>query len=254
MARSSIPRSPWYTGSYYYNKVPKWAFQGEWKHIDFTKSLAAIPVGSTTNTGWSNARQDATLAGIDGDEVANPICLNATKIGDSFYQREGRRIAVWGLHIHARIRMPSDQYNIFPDEAEEYRIVVYVDKRPSGVAVGADSLMRGIGGQASCINFFQNVSNIGRFKVLYDKIGTLQNPTVGVFGTSLATMVQTGLGKLLRINIKFKKPLIVTYNTGNSGTYTDIEENSIFIAIVRANGNVEPGLELEYYGRMKFKG
>ena len=95
---------------------------------------------------------------------------------------------------------------------------------------------------------FQNIDNFGRFKVLKDKVGVLQDP--GLSGDATAHDVN---GKVLtfKMTVKFKQPMKIRFNNTNGGTIADIIDNSLHFF---ANCN-SPSfqIKLDYLCRVCYK-
>lgn len=233
--------------------VPSWSNDGEMRHFDAVCTKAALPVGSIAATAWDNSVQNPTRVGTELDNWAGDN-LCSPKLGSAYYNRENKQIAVWNIKARIHVVVPADSYNVTTDPAETFRIAIVADKQAALDGTNGSLVFRNIGNQCNGICFWQNDDEWGRFRVLYDKTYTLQNPTIGIYDIPPQTIVQSGLEKYIKVNIKFKKPLIIKFNNTNSGILNSVVENSLHFMIKRANTSTEPGLDVDYCIRTSYRG
>lgn len=234
---------------YMYNEG--WMYSGEKKYYDTSLEQQPMLQLSNTSAAWASALKDPSVGGQESALVSLPQCLNSPNLGDRYYQREGRKIAISNLKFRIIVRQPSDDVNIFSDDAESYRIIIFVDTKPNANTVTGDQVIRGIGNYSNAINFWQLVDNFGRFRVLYDKTFRFPAAPIAVSGTNI---YQGGMVNTHKINLKFKRPLVTSFNNGDQGKVADVMDNALHIMAGRGLNSTEPSLSIEYYCRCVFRG
>lgn len=169
----------------------------------------------------------ALTTGWAGGE-ADPSTLNtlfAPSLGTDFNNRVGRKVQVLSLKIRGRIIIAPQADQTAADTVATCRIIVVHDQQTNATQLNAeDVILSGAGSEA--LSMYQNPAFFGRFRVLKDKRYVLQNPNMTYDGTNIE---QAGLSKLFQFTIKFRKPVIVHYNSTNGGTIADVVDNSFHI-------------------------
>jgi hypothetical protein len=169
----------------------------ETKYFDSELTLTDI----TAVTNWSGTELDPDLV-----PVASINTLVCPKQGNDINQRIGRRIAVKGIRIRGVVRSESEQNQTATDYGNLIRIILCIDQQTNGSQMNGEDLMQDPVTNSSnvSINSFQNLQNLGRFRVLKDKTFTLNNPAVTYDGTNIE---QNGLVRHFKWNIGFKNRL-----------------------------------------------
>lgn len=171
-------------------------------------------------TGWNPRsfvrKQSPEWKYRDIQSAKDPITIagsiwtcNQLTIGASPSQRVGQRITCKSLEL---------RYQLFPDSnlaspvMSRVRIVVYINYQENGTLPVQPlplTAMSFVGGR--------NLSYRAQFKILYDKIHIMY-PCL------------TYPSEVIRhVYMKFRKPLITQYNSGNTGNYSDIQTGAIHI-------------------------
>lgn len=203
------------------------ALMGETKYFDTERVQSSLVSPAYTISGWSGNAVDPSV-NVEG--VSQPRTIFSPKLGNSFYQREGRKCWVKGIRIKGTVTCPYQNVAFTADNAAVIRLILYQDKQTNYTQITPDGVISGLG-TCDPINYYQNSTQMGRFRVLVDKTFTIQNPTIAVNSTTLGNIIQTGLVKTFKYNIKFKKPVLVTFANTNNGNITDIQDNSFhFVA------------------------
>lgn len=152
--------------------------------------------------------------------TATYTLLNGLAPGTSAQTRVGQKIAIrslqFNLHIAATATNGIDQ---------EVRLTFVVDKQSNGAAPAALTDIY----HAAQPHALRNLANRKRFYFLWDKYIGLSGAASGSAGNNMRTF---------QVYIKFKRPIIVDYNTGVAGTVADISTNAIYFV---TNGSVVAG-------------
>jgi len=206
----------------------------ERKYFDSELNQKAL---ATLSTSWAGMECDpATI-----DNLFSP------GQGTNFNQRIGRKVCIKSLRIHGYIEYLQQQNNgVSFDNPVLVRVILYQDKQTNGVQSQAEDVINSGGGSVA-VAMFQNPVNFGRFRVLKDKKIAL-NVTAAAFDGTDTNM--TGNLRSFNWNIRFRKPLIVNYNSQNTGNVADIVDNSFHViaGVNRANTSVQ----LNYKSRVVF--
>lgn len=204
----------------------------ERKYFDSQYSAA---VGATT-TSFASAEADPTTLNT----------LFAPTQGDDFNQRTGRKVQVLSIKVMGHISCAAQADQTGADPASLIRLLLVQDKQTNAQQLNSeDVISSGDGSQA--VNFFQNPAFFGRFRVLKDKRIVMQNPTMSYDGTNIE---QAGLTRTFKISVKFRKPVVIHYNSTNGGTVADVVDNSFHI-LAGTNG-LGLGCVLNYKVRTVF--
>jgi len=191
------------------------------------------------------AADAASWAGMEQD----PATLNTLFCpvqGDDFLNRQGRKVQVLSLKIRGFIDCPAQANQTATDAGQLCRLLLVMDKQTNATQLNAEDVISS-GTGVVALQMFQNPAFFGRFRVLKDKTFNLQNPNLSYDGTNIE---QNGLIKEFKFNIKFKKPVVIHFNSTNGGSVADIVDNSFHI-IMNSN-NTALGARLSYKCRTTF--
>lgn len=190
----------------------------ESKYFDTEENIAVANFATT----WAGTEIDNTTLS----------CLFAPSEGSDIDNRIGRKVQVYKLALRG-------QYNSTPstNQADSLapnfcRIIIYMDTQTNGTQSQGEDLMAGSASNA--ITSFQNLANLGRFRVLRDFNVKLREVNTMTDGTNTSSQaIGTSPWKA---TIKFKKPVIVKFNATNGGTIGDIVDNSFHIIAMEQGG------------------
>lgn len=199
--------------------------QTEHKYFDTYVSATAL----TAPTAWTGTEINPATEG----------CLFAPTQGAGINNRIGRKVSVKAIRIKGMIHCAAQADQTATDAPSVVRLVLVQDHQPNGTqAQGEDVLAAPGAAAANLVPFsFQNLANLGRFRVLKDKIFTLQNPNAAYDGTNIE---QQGIAKPFKWNIKFQKPIVVDFNATNGGTYADLVNCNFTIIGAATSINLAP--------------
>jgi len=223
------------------------AVQGEMKYFDCDRTPNALVATAAT---WpAGTLQDpGTTIDLGAAAVANPQCLFAPTVGSALNQRIGRSVLVRKIKVCGTIAIPAQTSDATLDEAMKVRLILVQDMQTNAAPMTAAQLMHGGSAATTTICSYQNPDNFGRFRVLKDKIFTVQDPNmVGAAGAATIN------GKIVnfKMNVNFKTPVKVQFNATNGGTVADIVDNSFHIICGASNITYAP--TISYYSRVAYK-
>lgn len=182
-----------------------------------------------TNIAISNV----TNAFVEG---TNEIpCLNIIPQGDTQSSRDGRRIWIKSIHLHAFIDTGTEQ-TTFP---AAMRIILYLDTQCNGASITGAQLLT-----TFSVNSFRNIENTQRIKVLMDKTFVINPTTVN---TAATTVIPN------RVRVKWNKKvnLPLDYDsTATTGVLTTVRGNNLGIMYIPATG--ADTLDVNGFVRVRF--
>lgn len=209
-------RASYASPRYGYTTVPRTRgvySKGEMKYFD--SSVAQNPIVSSSN--WTGTEQD-------------PPTLNTLfvpTVGSAINQRIGREVKVMKIKIRGQIRTSTEQNQTVASPPTYVRLLLAQDEQTNAAQMQGEQLMTsGSGDSVRALTTFQNLDNFGRFRVLKDKIITLQDPNITYDGTNVE---QNGLVRPFKMNVNFRKPVSVRFNATNGGSVADIVDNSFHV-------------------------
>jgi len=207
----------------------------ERKYFDTDYNSVSIP--NIAGASWASAEADpATL-----------LSLFQPTRGTDFNNVEGRKCKVLAIKLRGFIASAAQVDQTAGDGMGYVRLIVYQDKQTNAAQAQAEELMASGSATTNNVCCFQNPANFGRFQVLKDKVVTLGNPNISYDGTNIE---QQGVLRAWKINIKFKKPVDVHFNSTNGGTIADTVDNSFHV--IAACQSSALALTLAYKGRVVF--
>lgn len=196
-------------------------------------------VGQTERKYYTSSRVDSAIAastdwtGTEMDPPSiNTLFIPGQDAGDT--GRIGRKVDVLAIKIRGHISCAAQLNQTAADAQGKVRLILFQDMQTNAAQAQGEQLMDGsaaITGStaAGCINTFQNLANFGRFRVLKDKTFSLSQPNMVWDGTNIE---QGGITKPFKMNVKFKKPVRVSFNSTGGGTIADIVDNSFHMLAI----------------------
>ena len=200
----------------------------------FDSYRAQVALNAPTND-WSNTEYDPATAN----------CLFAPTMGTAFNNRVGRKCWIKNIKIRGQITVDMGT----ADSPTCVRIIVYRDKQTNGTFAQGENVI-GMGGAIpapaaiNAMNMFLNPDNFTRFEILKDKVIVIRDTNNAVGGAA-------GEYAVHNFKIKINKYCEVEFNAGNTGTVSDIINNS-FHVIAMANG-IAGAPKIQYFCRVSFK-
>ena len=191
-------------------RTPGGGVLGEMKYFD--TSVSASPVLNVAN--WAGTINDPPLF--------NTLC--APSVGAAHNQRIGKEINIVKLKIRGQFIVPIDTTAGLGFTPVVVRYGIFQDMQTNSTQADGNLVMTPTSTSAQSPFTFQNIDNFGRFKVLKDKTGVMQDPNMAGSDTSHDV---NGKTHLFKMTIKFRKPIQVRFNNTNGGTVADIIDNSL---------------------------
>jgi hypothetical protein len=191
-------------------RTPGGGVLGEMKYFDTAVSSKAVPNAAT----WVGSTIDPT--------TFNTLCVPV--VGAAYNQRIGKEINIVKLKIRGQFIVPIDTTSGLGFTPVVVRYGIFQDMQTNSTQADGNLVMTPTSTSAQSPFTFQNIDNFGRFKVLKDKTGVIQDPNMA--GSDTAHDVN-GKTHLFKMTIKFRKPIQVRFNQTNGGTVADIIDNSL---------------------------
>lgn len=215
--------------------------RGEMKYFDTEHISAAITVVTTT---WPAGTQAPP---------SNPACLTlcVPQVGAAINQRIGREIKVYKIRIKGHFTIPAQSAQSASDNATVIRYLLVQDMQTNAAAMTSAQLLADQTNASTTIDTYQNLSNVGRFKVLKDKTIYFSNANLAGSPTA-GDLVQSGMKIPFKCTYNFKRsPVSMRFNATNGGTIADIIDNSFHFLCGTDNIALVP--ELAYVCRVCYK-
>lgn len=166
------------------------------------------------------------------DTELDPATLNtifAPTQGNDINSRQGRQVSVYKIALRGFIRasLLQDQADVLA--APLVRLILYIDTQTNAAQAQGENVMQAPqdGSPEMTSLTFQNTANFGRFRILRDKIIRPRDMSVGTDGAS--TMSECSADVPFKMMVRFKKPIVVHFNSTNGGTVADIIDNSFHL-------------------------
>lgn len=170
-----------------------------------------------------------TQVNIDLSTTPGYVLLNGLVPGTAATQRIGQNVSIKSIEVKLRMQVtPATGVDQF------VRVLIAVDRQPNGAAPVIGDLLT-----ATSVTAPRNLNNRKRFKILMDKPYAMGGILNGAGSGS-----QTSNLRMVKKYMKFKRPIVVEYNTGNAGTVADITSNSIYMFTLgtEAAGNTDTNM------------
>lgn len=205
-------------GSTTYGTVPRtrgiYAI-GEYKYFD-----TSVNGSVARSSNWTNC-------------MADPSPMNTIfvpKQGAAINERIGREVTLHKIRIQGYFQLSSE--DALDTDASIYaqviRFLVVQDTQTNSTQMDSSDLMDGSSVNAT-VMAFQNLNNFGRFKVLKDKVFTLQDPNILADANDPTKKDCNGLVRTFKFVINFKKGVKVRFNATNDDTIASIIDNSFHL-------------------------
>lgn len=197
----------------------------EIKYFDTELTATAI----TASANWPGTEVDPDVV-----PVTNIDTLFAPIEGSGINNRVGRQVAVKGIRIRGNIIANNKAGVSVADVPSYVRLIMFQDKQTNGAQAQGEEVMS----DPVTNNTFMpqtsllNLANLGRFRILKDKIFTLQNAAMTNDTGATGGVVMQGLIRTFKWNVMFRDPIIVNFNATNGGTIADVVDNSFHLLAV----------------------
>lgn len=214
------------------------AVQGEMKYFDSELAGASV----NTSDSWNACYADPTA-----QPVANIDCLFCPTQGAGINQRIGKCAKLEKIRIYGQVTRGGVDAGSVGLQGGSVRVILFQDMQTNSARVNTNVLMKAstTGNTTVGVHMPQSTDGFGRFRVLKDKLYTLDNPNMTNFNDS------NEIVKHFKWTIRFKQPIEVHFNATNGGTIADIIDHSFHLA---ANTDIPGSLAtISYHCRCCFK-
>lgn len=208
--------------------------QSEMKYFDAFKGASSIPASADWTATEFDVAANSLFTPTEGDDIGDRI---------------GRKVEVHKIKMTGLVTCAPQAAQTGADNACLVRIILYQDKQSNGAQAQGEQVMTSSANAAVNPTTYMNADNFGRFQILGSKLMILDNPTICQNGST--TFEQSGLLKIFKFNVNFKKPVPVHFNNTNGGTIADIVDNSFHIIATCSNAALVP--QIQYSCRTSYK-
>lgn len=185
-----------------------------------------------------------------GTQIDPPtLTLFVPIVGAGISQRIGNSVTVYQILMKCYVIAASQVNQLSGDNSCLIRVILFQDLQTNAAQAQGNVIMKNEGAAFENVFSFQNVANFGRFKVLRDKIIKLEDPNMVWDGSNIET---NGIQKHFKLNIKFKQPVVIRFNSTNGGTIADIVDNSFHIICLANDASL--ATKIYYNARFTFTG
>lgn len=204
--------------------------QGEMKYFDSTKAATNL----VASADWTGTEFDPTSS------------MFAPTVGATINQRIGRKVVAKSLRVRGIIGTnPSTTGAPYPPC--QVRLLLVQDMQTNATQLNGEDVMQApaTATALAATNSRQALTQLGRFRVLKDKVIVLQDPNFMSSAVAGAPLLRP-----FKFNIDLKDQ-IVTFNSTNGGTIADVVDNSWHILVDASDIGMVPFIQ--YEARVSFK-
>lgn len=152
--------------------------------------------------------------------------INGMHIGSAVNERIGSKVSIRSIELRAQVTAPQSSSTVNAWTGAIVRLSIVVDKMSNGT-VPTDAMIwtDQINYDPNCCVALRNLDNRHRFKLLYDK--TFNVSYYGQYGDHITKHVY----------MKLKKPLLVSFNSGDTGGVSDMESGALYFWFHESNNS-----------------
>lgn len=175
---------------------------------------------------WNNS--NLTMSSLTGTGLSTLKGLFVPAAGTSYTQRVGRQVKLLSLRIRGSLTF-DPQTNVDPNTiiGVNCRLILVQDKQCNGTDPTPQNVLQNFAGSSGTgLDAFQEPQNIGRYVLLSDKIYSLSPPAVAGTTSAVDSLGQT---KFFFMNVNFKTPLLVHFNSGSTESVANLVDHNFFI-------------------------
>lgn len=203
---------------------------GEMKYFDSTKAATNLVAAAD----WTGAELDPNTG------------MFAPTVGATINQRIGRKVYAKSLRIRGIIGTnPATTGAAYPPC--QVRLLLVQDTQTNAAQLNSEDVMQApaTATALAATNSRQALTQLGRYRVLKDKVFILQDPNFVSSSVAGAPLLRP-----FKFNIDLKDQ-IVTFNSTNGGTIADVVDNSWHIIAIASDIGMVPFIQ--YEARVSFK-
>lgn len=186
-------------------------------------------------------------SGAEVDPASTALCLNSVNQGDSFTDRDGRKIMLKSVHVVGTVSCAAQADQTALDEASNVYIALVLDTQTNGAQLNSEDVFSNPSGSATlAASPIRNMNRIDRYKVLKSERLVFDRPPIQWDGTNIE---QGGLVQNFEIYKKLSLPVSFS---GNGNGIADIVDNSLHVIAYCSNTGLVP--TIQYNSRVVFSG
>lgn len=162
-------------------------------------------------------------------------CLNIVPQADTESSRQGRLINIKSIYIKGAFILPTATSST--TATDDCRFILYQDMQANGAAATAALILAPDPSVAAVsIDSFRNLENVGRFKVLWDKLVSVTAPSsFAVAGATPTTIAPVATNRIIKYGTRCSIPITFD-STAATGALTTVRSNNLGILCVSRNG------------------
>ncbi len=215
------------TGGLFYGRFNKKRRFGGRAHIE--KKFVDFSLSGISN---DTDQQFMTIDASPGPATeTNTICDIVQGTTES--QRIGRKCTITNINLRLKFRWTQKTFSnllVAQETTETFRFIIYLDRQCNGAAVTTGDIL-----DTDEYNAYRNLSNVKRFKLLYDKVWTW-NTTAIAAGNGTSNDSELVVKEYAKhINIKTFIP--IEFDGTTTGVLTSIKSNNIGIIYWAMHGS-----------------
>ncbi len=204
-----------------------------------TSRRSVVLPGITRQSGYwgrfSGGRVEKKFHDVDLDDAViaavGTITDSINKIpqGVTEKTRIGRKAVLTAINWRYNITLPEQNAVATPVLSDTVRVIMYLDKQCNGAtATIADGIV-----ETANFQTFNNLANKDRFKILHDKLITINYTTLASHGFAADTFEQ---GEVQRNGSFYKKCYLPIEFDSTTGAITEIRSNNLGVLIFSKSG------------------
>lgn len=167
---------------------------------------------------------DASIA--SGGTIVKPSA-NAIAQGVTESERIGRKCTIRSILWHYQLTLDNVNDSATAVRGDSVRVIVYQDKQCNGATALTTDIL-----ESNDFQSFRNLSNVGRFKILMDKVHSMNYPAAAA--DSATTTCQPGV---VREYSFYKKVNIPLEFDSTTGAITELRSNNIGVLLLADAGS-----------------
>lgn len=189
--------------------------------------------------------------GTGAGSAGHTVLLNGLVLGTDRFNRIGRKIQMKRIQVQISLHPPTPTVTNFP---QDLLFFLYVD-RDSGALPALADLYQDVaqnGSVSTTVYSQRNLNTTKRFRVLAVKRIPLR-----ICGTATGALPCNGAAFQanqddLQWNWNIPVDIITQYNGGNTGAYTDIENNAVYLSFFSSVGVGEDQCSFDVSTRVRY--
>ena len=160
-----------------------------------------------------------------GGTIQNAGTINVIPQGVTEITRVGRKCTIKSIFWRYTVTIPEAVEVATPPSPDTVRVILYLDKQANGQTIAILDLL-----ETADYQSFNNLANSGRFRILMDKLHTLNYDTMSAAGVAAHSTGQKQINGTF-----FKKCAIPIEFSDTSGAIGTIRSNNLAVLLISRN-------------------